>query len=481
MNIKFHTKPLLYKMVKTSFILLLVIILCIPSELLSNEYRNNIRTNEISLVSFSNTDSEVDYFIQLITGTESEIGVSLNYISRNWKRSFIPMFIEIIFLNRNYETNAKFISLLSTKTNKNFEYDIHGWYKWMWKQDIEPHADYALFKSSLHKLTDPKFEFYFDNKYTSKIDLYEIMWGGVLQDGIPPLRKPNMILANEADYLDDSNIVFGIEVNGDARAYPKRILAWHEMFVDSVGDKSVTGVYCTLCGSMILYNNVANDMEYNLGTSGFLYRSNKLMYDKATQSLWNTLWGEPVVGPLTDKGIELERLSVVTSTWGEWKRRHPDTQVLSLNTGYRRNYDEGFAYKEYFSTDNLMFSVKETDLRLKNKAEILGLVFPHAPGKALAVSSKFLRKKTLYDTKVKDLKMIIITDLSGAHRVYESKGLKFVNWDSQETLEDQNGIKWRLKEAFLMSEQGEKLHRLPSHNAFWFGWYSAYPHTKLIK
>ena len=84
-------------------------------------------------------------------------------------------------------------------------------------------------------------------------------------------------------------------------------------------------------------------MRHNLGTSGFLYRSNKLMYDQDTQSLWNTIWGQPVVGPLVDRGIVLERLSVVTTTWGEWRRRHPDTKVLSLNTGYDRDYTEGAA------------------------------------------------------------------------------------------------------------------------------------------
>ena len=85
----------------------------------------------------------------------------------------------------------------------------------------------------------------------AKIRLDEIRWGGVRQDGIPPLRSPKMINANEAKYLNDDNIVFGLEVNGDSRAYPKRIMAWHEMFVDKVGDTPVAGVYCTLCGSMI--------------------------------------------------------------------------------------------------------------------------------------------------------------------------------------------------------------------------------------
>ena len=79
------------------------------------------------------------------------------------------------------------------------------------------------------------------------------------------------------------------------------------------------------------------------------------MYDQATQSLWSTLLGEPVIGPLVGQCIELKWRSVVTTTWGEWRRRHPDTKVLSLDTGFDRDYGEGVAYQEYFATDQLMF------------------------------------------------------------------------------------------------------------------------------
>ena len=115
-----------------------------------------------------------------------------------------------------------------------------------------------------------------------------------------------MIAAAEADYLDDDNIVFGIALDGDTRAYPKRILAWHEMFKDSIAGAHYTGVYCTLCGTMILYRSAFAGVHHELGTSGFLYRSNKLMYDHATMSLWSTFAGEPAVGPLVGRGIELE-------------------------------------------------------------------------------------------------------------------------------------------------------------------------------
>ena len=127
-----------------------------------------------------------------------------------------------------------------------------------------------------------------------------------------------MIDADEADYLADTDVVFALDYDGDARAYPKRILAWHEMFVDEIAGDEYAGVYCTLCGAVIPYRTRdAHGTRHALGTSGFLYRSNKLMYDRATQSLWSTTLGRPVVGPLADADdIRLERAHVVTTTWG---------------------------------------------------------------------------------------------------------------------------------------------------------------------
>ena len=246
---------------------------------------------------------------------------------------------------------------------------------------------YADFKASLHEQVDPRFRLYFAAERPTLIRLDEVVWGGVWQDGIPPLRAPRMLRARDAKYLADSDVVFGIEVNGDARAYPKRILAWHEMFTDRVGGIEVAGVYCTLCGAVILYETTHAGRAHRLGTSGFLYRSNKLMYDADTQSLWNTLEGRPVIGPLAGQDISLATREIVTTTWGEWRRRHPSTTVLSLDTGHRRDYDEGAAYRDYFATDAVMFPVPETDARLANKAEVLVPRFGRPGERPLAIAS----------------------------------------------------------------------------------------------
>ncbi len=419
-------------------------------------------------------------FFELVVAPMEHRLRNVEYIKNNWEDSFVPMVIEVLYLSGEPKLNAELISVLQSKTGMDFGFNINKWYEWVWNKDENKHPEYAEFKSKLYSLIDPRFTGYFGSDFKTTIRLDEVRWGGVRQDGIPPLRQPRMIKAGKANYLDDTNIVFGIEVNGDARAYPKRIMAWHEMFVDKVGGKNVAGVYCTLCGSMILYNTEVGGVNHQVGTSGFLYRSNKLMYDKATQSLWNTLWGRPVIGRLVGKGIELERMSIVTTTWGEWKKRHPDTKVLSLNTGYRRDYGEGVAYNEYFATDDLMFTVPKLDKRLKNKDEVLGLVFAEHPDIPLAISADFLSKNPIYKSSIGKKDFIVLTDKSGASRVYENKGVEFKSWDQQNSVIDSSGTKWTLTESKLVSESGQKLFRLPSHKAFWFGWYSAYSNTVLI-
>ena len=335
--------------------------------------------------------------------------------------------------------------------------------------------------SQLYKSIDSKFEHYFLHQTnTAKIRLDEVRWGGVAQDGIPPLRNPAMLPASEASYLEEDNIVFGVSINGDHRAYPKRILAWHEMFVDEIGGESIAGVYCTLCGTVIAYNTKYAGTNHELGTSGFLYRSNKLMYDQATQSLWSTIEGKPVIGPLADSDIELASHSVVTTTWGNWKKLHPDTKVLSLQTGYQRDYREGVAYKDYFSTDRLMFTVPKQDNRLLNKEEVLIVRVDGYQKDPLAISARFLMDHKVYHDKIGETEFVVLTNGSGANRVYETKENRFTEIVGQ-SIKDRNGEIWTIKEDKLIAPDGKELNRLPYHRIFWFAWFSAYENTRLVK
>lgn len=439
--------------------------------------------NSVPLVTIAEKGRAIDHFLNLVTKQNPQtIHTAISHIDKNWEDAYEIMLLETVYFIQNKEVSKRLVDLLEQKTKKQFGFDFDKWFRWLWNKDPQYSDAYFEFKANLHQLIDPKFGTYFlDRERQSTIRLDEVRWGGVLQDGIPPLRNPKMVTSHKAVYLSDSDIVFGIAVNGNVRAYPKRILAWHEMFVDTVGDVPVAGIYCTLCGTMILYKTEHKGINHQLGTSGFLYRSNKLMYDKATQTLWSTLEGEPVIGPLVGTGIKLDYLSVVTTNWGEWKKRHPETTVLSLRTGHLRDYGEGVAYREYFATDDLMFTVPTFDRRLRNKDEILAIRMPGITDENLAIAGKFLRKNRVYESQIGNTKFVVFTDRTGAHRVYRSKDRRFKAYDGESTATDGKGESWTLSEEKMTSEAGEELERIPTHNAFWFGYRAAFPHVKLIK
>ena len=192
-------------------------------------------------------------FLTLLVGEEGDKARAWELIEAQWEPSFLPMALETIRLTRSLEVSDVLVGIMERKASAGLGHDVQAWQRRMWNAPEARHPRYAAFKSALYSLIDPRFSAYFDTAGETLIRLDEIVWGGVRQDGIPPLRNPAMLAAEDAGYLEDDHIVFGLSVNGDARAYPKRILAWHEMFVDTVGGVPVAGVYCTLCGTVILY------------------------------------------------------------------------------------------------------------------------------------------------------------------------------------------------------------------------------------
>lgn len=431
----------------------------------------------ISYVQFPGRLS-IEHFQALIDNDVDARIAALTLIEQNWNAGDAAMLIEAARFARQPATRTAIFQTLATASGQNIGRDLDAWYRWLWNQDVDPHPSYALFKETLYKRIDPRFAEYFADDPQSTIRLDEIRWGGVLRDGIPPLKNPKTISADDATYLADSDIVFGVEFGGQARAYPKRILAWHEMVKDVVGGRPINGVYCTLCGSMIVYDPTFSGRHYELGTSGFLYRSNKLMYDHQTKSMWSTLKGTPVVGPLVGNGIELTPLYVVTTTWAKWKSLHPDTDVLSLDTGYRRNYGEGVAYHDYFATDDLMFTVPKLDNRLKNKDEVLIVRDPSH--EAIAISAEFLAANRVYSAQVGTRRLVVLTDESNGNRVYDIGDWVIEQWIDSESVQSSDGVVFKVTEAALVAAGTDKLPRAAAHRAFWFGWSAAFPDTKLI-
>jgi hypothetical protein len=392
---------------------------------------------------------------------------------------------------RTFMSADRLAEFLEAQTGQSLGVDVERWREWAWSLPYAPHPEYGDFKGRLYALLDPRFVVFFRAEIEPKIRLDEISWGGVSINGIPPLDHPRHVSAAEATYLEDDNIVFGFYLDGEARAYPKRILAWHELALDRVGERELAIVYCTLCGTVIPFDARVGGRVLTFGTSGLLYRSNKLMFDHETASLWSSLTGEPVVGPVAALDLKMTALPVVTTTWREWRTRHPETVVLSLDTGFQRDYSEGAAYRAYFATDELMFSVPRLDGRLPNKAEVF-VVRSTAPADAaraavrntppFAISTRLLGERPVFHADVGGTSIVVITSPAGASRAYASGQYRFSATDGRENVQDDQGRQWVLEEDFLSAAFAAdiRLPRIPAHRAFWFGWFAQYPDTVLI-
>ena len=433
---------------------------------------------------------DIELFLTAAAGNPPAAQRALQQIAAQWRPGYAGMVWDLARLLRPPSPRLmSFVTLLQfleQQTGQRLGQNLGGWNDWVWSQPYEPHPDYAFLKGQWYSQIDARFAEFFPRGTPSVIRLDEIEWGGVAVNGIPPLEHPARLAAADADYLEDDNVVFGIAMNGEARAYPKRILAWHEMALDGLGGVELTIVYCTLCGTVIPFESVAGGEHHRFGTSGLLYRSNKLMFDHGTQSLWNTFDGTPVVGPLVGSGLRLTPHAVVTTTWGEWRARHPDTTVLSLDTGHRRNYAEGAAYRAYFGTDALMFQVSRTDDRLLNKEEVVVMRFADPASERrlpLAITARFLAANRVFHHRFAGLNLVVVTSAAGANRVFDAGDTRFVEPAGNDEITDDAGRVWRVTEDALVlaSDAGVRRARLPAQRAFWFGWYAQFPDTELIR
>ena len=345
-----------------------------------------------------------------------------------------------------------------------------GWFDWMlWQEanpQVKPHPDYARFKREMFLRLDPSWDVFLgeDDIAGMTIRFEEVTWGGVGKDGIPSLDNPRLIAPEEAIYLREDDLVFGVAINGDVRAYPLRIMGWHEMFNEVIGGVPVALAYCTLCGSGILFETQLPDRAEPLifGSSGFLYRSNKLMFDRQTHSLWNQFTGKPVSGDLVDSGIELKQRPVVITDWANWWATNPDTKVLDVETGFLRDYGSGVVYQDYFASKDLMFPVATDETRLAQKDYVFGI---RTAGGAKAWPLKAFKGGRVINDQVGFQNVVLVGDATGRTvRAYDRGDLTF----SADLTAD--GATWIQSEDALTAPDGRTAPRIAGHVAYWFAW-----------
>lgn len=378
----------------------------------------------------------------------------------------------IVALRFSNGAKGEIVKALRTVTGANPGRD---WFDWMlWQEanpQIKPHPSFIAFKRDTLIRIDPNFADFLKPRYLKPermgIRLEEITWGGVRKDGIPSLDNPRLIPAADAIYMRDDDLIFGVAINGDVRAYPLRIMGWHEMFNETIGGVPVALAYCTLCGSGILFETKVRGRARPLvfGSSGFLYRSNKLMFDRQTNSLWNQFTGRPVVGRLASSGLELKQRPVVITSWAEWRRDNPRTKILSLDTGHRRDYGSGVVYAEYFGSNELMFPTNVDQRRHRQKDYVFG-IRKFGGAKAWPLTA-FRRKKVINDGML-DTPLVLVGDTTTRTvRAYERGTLTFRQKGGG--LVSNDGRSWQVSEDGLVSGT-TVLPRVAGHVAYWFAW-----------
>ncbi len=272
------------------------------------------------------------------------------------------------------------------------------------------------------------------------IDPNKIRSGGPPKDGIPSIDNPKFVSVEEADqWIQDNELVLAIIYKDVKRVYPLQILVWHEIVNDFIAGDPILITYCPLCGSGIAYERTLGGETVEFGTSGKLFNSNLVMYDRKTDTYWQQIDGKAIVGELT--GQELKEISIDTVVWRDWKKAHADSEVLSQNTGFNRNYGRD-PYGNYYEDSFLLFPIENQDDRVHPKTVIFGI---EINDNFKAYKEDDLKETGMIEDEFFGVNIILERDEAGI--------VKITNLDTGEEI---------VKER-----------------DFWFAWYAFHPDTEL--
>lgn len=275
----------------------------------------------------------------------------------------------------------------------------------------------------------------------SLVPFDEILSGGPPRDGIPAIDRPKFVKAGESHNLMPQDRVLGIVRSGVAKAYPIRILDWHEIVNDRFGNEAIAVTYCPLCGTGMAFEATRGNKTLSFGVSGLLYNSDVLLYDRQTESLWSQIMRTAISGPF--KGEKLKSVPISHTSWADWKKRHPGTLVLSTDTGFRRDYDRS-PYSGYDKSEMVIFPIKFRSQGYHPKEQVIGL----------EIDGKF---KAYPFAELAKTRGEIADTINGKPVT--------VRFDAEH------------RTGAVFDEKGSEL---PTVIAFWFAWFGFHPETEIF-
>jgi len=283
--------------------------------------------------------------------------------------------------------------------------------------------------------------FHFSSSTRKSVSLEDLHQGCPARDCIRSIDSPKFVSAADATHVGDDDIVIAIAFDNEFRAYPAQILDHHEIVNDTIAGEPIAITWCPLCGSAVGVRRKVNGTVTEFGVSGLLYNSDLVFYDRNTETLWDQVEAKGIVGPLTGEALEL--VPVTMTRWSRWRAAHPDTLVLSEDTGFAEDYS-GDHYGKYRDSTRIMFPVENKDKRAHPKSVVFGFSFGDG---TVAYTESLLQEHKTYRHELNGV----------AHAV---------------TLRD---------DGTVVLERGESKTLLEPIRLYWFAWYTFHPETSLFQ
>jgi hypothetical protein len=301
-------------------------------------------------------------------------------------------------------------------------------------------TQFGMSAEKTHTIDIRRDTFGFSSTSPSDYDWDEVLQGCSHRDCIPAIDQPKFIRADQASFLRGDELVIAIANDSEARAYPIRILVWHELVNDVFADIPIVVSYCPLCGSGLVFERTLDGEAVEFGVSGLLHNSDLIMYDRKSESLWQQITGTAFAGK--KRGEQLPVYPSAMTTWDQWRSAHPNTLVLSTDTGHATYSYKETPYGDYATNDTLMFPVSIVDARRHPKLEIVGA---EIDGQPVAYDLEYLRRAGTIEDEVADKKIRVKLGDDG----------------------------------MIVITQTDTKQSWPAHRMFWFAWYSFHPNTLL--
>lgn len=283
--------------------------------------------------------------------------------------------------------------------------------------------------------------FGYDENSAKSVAIADLHQGCPRRDCIQSIDEPKYVSATEATHVADDDVVLALSLKGYNRAWPAKILDQHEIVNDLIAGTPIAITWCPLCGSAVGVVREIDGQVTEFGVSGLLYNSDLVFYDRRTETLWDQIEAKGIVGPLTDKKLEL--VPITMTRWGKWKTAHPDTLVLSADTGFMGDYSRD-VYGKYRDQKRLMFPVANSSDAIHPKSVVFGF---DLGGQQIAFAESLLLQSSPLEHEFHGQTYDVVQAGDGA--------ITLTNRESGE-------------EYFPV-------------RAYWFAWYTFHPETDLVR